>query len=194
MAANGTSAKTVRGRGGERLRIEVRRLAHAEGLPLPAYQSAEAAGLDLLAAVPADAPLTIAPGARAMVPTGLGLHLPPGTEGQVRPRSGLAMRHGLTVLNAPGTIDSDYRGEVQVLLVNLGEVPVTLSRGDRIAQLVVTRVARATLVEVRSLAASARGAAGFGSTGVAGEKPASERSKPSRPANGRRNNRPSAKE
>ncbi len=114
-------------------RVGVVRLAHAEGLPLPAYQTAEAAGLDLLAAVPDDAPMTLAPGKHAMVPTGLVLELPKGSEGQVRPRSGLAARHGVTVLNSPGTIDSDYRGEVKVLLVNLGDAPFVIRRGERIA-------------------------------------------------------------
>ena len=119
------------------------RLPHAADLPLPAYQSEQAAGLDLMAAVPADAPVIIAPGAWAAVPTGLVLALPDGTEGQVRPRSGLAARHGVTVLNAPGTIDADYRGEVQVLLVNLGPEPFAVTRGMRIAQLVVAPLARA---------------------------------------------------
>jgi dUTP pyrophosphatase len=142
------------------------RLPHAAGLPLPAYATAGAAGLDLMAAVPEGAPVVIAAGARALVPTGLVLQLPPGHEGQVRPRSGLALRHGLTVLNAPGTIDEDYRGEVAVLLVNLGTEPVDISRGMRIAQLVIAPVVRATLVEAEDLAATARGQGGFGSTGV----------------------------
>jgi dUTP diphosphatase len=145
--------------------IRVLRLAHAEGLPLPSYQTALAAGMDLMAAVPADQPLVIAPGARAAVPTGLAIALPAGTEGQVRPRSGLALRHGLTVANAPGTIDADYRGEVQVLLVNLGDTPVTIARGMRIAQLVVAAVSRANLREVTTLDDTPRGSGGFGSTG-----------------------------
>ena len=141
------------------------RLMHGNDLPLPSYQSALAAGLDLLAAVPADAPLTIAPGARALVPTGIAIALPPGTEAQVRPRSGLAVKHGLTVLNAPGTVDADYRGEVQVLLVNLGAESVSITRGMRIAQLVIAAVTRARLREVVSLDETARGTGGFGSTG-----------------------------
>ena len=149
----------------EKLEIRVQRLPHGEGLPLPSYQSAHAAGLDLIAAVPADRPLTLAPGGRALVPTGIALALPPGTEAQVRPRSGLAVKHGLTVLNAPGTIDADYRGEVQVLLVNLGAEAVAVTRGMRIAQLVIASVARAELREVEALDATQRGSGGFGSTG-----------------------------
>ena len=147
--------------------VEVRltRLPHGADLPLPSYQSAAAAGLDLLAAVAADAPVVIAPGRWAAVPTGLVLELPPGTEGQVRPRSGLAAQHGVTVLNAPGTIDADYRGEVRVLLVNLGPEPFTVTRGMRIAQLIVAPVARARLIESAELAVTTRGAGGFGSTG-----------------------------
>src|SRR5215472_9366115 len=144
--------------------VEVRltRLPHGADLPLPSYQSAAAAGLDLIAA---DAPLAIPSGRWAAVPTGLALELAPGTEGQVRPRSGLATQHGVTVLNAPGTIDADYRGEVKVLLVNLGPEPFTVTRGMRIAQLVIARVARARVVETAELALSTRGAGGFGSTG-----------------------------
>jgi dUTP pyrophosphatase len=149
----------------EKLEIRVQRLPHGEGLPLPSYQSAHAAGLDLIAAVPADRPLTLAPGGRALVPTGIALALPPGTEAQVRPRSGLAVKHGLTVLNAPGTVDADYRGEVQVLLVNLGAEAVAVTRGMRIAQLVIATVARAELREVEALDATQRGSGGFGSTG-----------------------------
>jgi len=145
--------------------VRIFRLPHGKDLPLPSYQSALAAGLDLVAAVPADSPLTLAPGARALVPTGIAVALPPGTEAQVRPRSGLAVRHGLTVLNAPGTIDADYRGEIQVLLVNLGGEAVAITRGMRIAQLVVATVARAQLREVESLAETTRGTGGFGSTG-----------------------------
>jgi len=147
------------------LDVRVMRLPHGEGLPLPAYQTDHAAGLDLVAALPQEAPLTLAPGARAQVPTGLAIALPPGTEAQVRPRSGLAAKHGLTVLNAPGTIDADYRGELQVLLVNLGSEPVSISRGMRIAQLVVAAVAHAALREVGSLDGTPRGGGGFGSTG-----------------------------
>jgi dUTP pyrophosphatase len=141
------------------------RLAHGADLPLPSYQSAHAAGLDLLAAVPADAPVTLAPGARALVPTGIALALPPDCEAQVRPRSGLAARHGVTVLNAPGTIDADYRGEVQVILINHGNEPVTISRGMRIAQMVVAPVVRVHLIEKSSLDDTTRGEGGFGSTG-----------------------------
>ena len=147
--------------------VEVRltRLPHGADLPLPSYQSAAAAGLDLVAAVASEVPVVIAPGRWTAIPTGIALELPPGSEGQVRPRSGLAAQHGVTVLNAPGTIDADYRGEVKVCLVNLGPEPFTVTRGMRVAQLVIARVARARLVETAELAASARGAGGFGSTG-----------------------------
>jgi len=145
--------------------MKIMRLPHGQDLPLPSYQSEHAAGLDLCAAVPADAPLTLAPGARALVPTGIAIALPQGHEAQVRPRSGLAVRHGLTVLNAPGTVDADYRGEVQVLLINLGSETVTIARGMRIAQLVIAPVARAKLHETASLDETLRGQGGFGSTG-----------------------------
>lgn len=145
------------------IRLPVRVLPHGAGLPLPTYQTAGAAGMDLLAAV--EAPVTLAPGARALVPTGLALALPEGHEGQVRPRSGLAARHGVTVLNAPGTVDADYRGEVKVILVNHGDEPFVVSRGDRIAQLVVAAVTRAEPVLVADLDETDRGAGGFGSTG-----------------------------
>jgi len=145
--------------------IPITRLPHGKDLPLPTYQSAHAAGMDLLAAVPAEAPLLLAAGARALVPTGIAIALPDGHEAQVRPRSGLAVKHGLTVLNAPGTVDADYRGEIKVLLINLGDEAVALTRGMRIAQLVIATVARATLVEVAELDQTSRGAAGFGSTG-----------------------------
>ncbi|HEY6027359.1 MAG TPA: dUTP diphosphatase [Pseudolabrys sp.] len=145
--------------------VRILQLPHGADLPLPSYQSAHAAGLDLLAAVPDGAPLTLAPGARALVPTGLAIALPPDCEAQVRPRSGLAVKHGLTVLNAPGTIDADYRGEVQVLLINLGDKPVVIARGMRIAQMIVARVVRARLAAVASLDITQRGAGGFGSTG-----------------------------
>ncbi|HEV2627958.1 MAG TPA: dUTP diphosphatase [Pseudolabrys sp.] len=148
------------------IEIRVQRLPHASGLPLPSYQTEHAAGLDLLAALPAGAPLMLAPGARALVPTGLAIALPPGFEAQVRPRSGLAVKSGLTVLNSPGTIDSDYRGEVQVLLINLGDAPVLLERGMRIAQMVIAPVQRAVLTEGPSLDPTTRGSGGFGSTGT----------------------------
>jgi dUTP pyrophosphatase len=141
------------------------RLPHGVGLPLPSYQSADAAGLDLMAAVPESAPMVLAPGERALVPTGLGIAVPSGFEAQLRPRSGLAARHGITVLNAPGTIDADYRGEVMVLLINLGAEPFVVSRGMRIAQLTVAPVVRVGIVEVAELEPTARGAGGFGSTG-----------------------------
>jgi dUTP pyrophosphatase len=146
--------------------IRVRRLPHAQGLPLPRYETDGAAGLDLLAANADDAPIVLKPLSRALVPTGLVLQLPDGHEGQVRPRSGLASRHGVTVLNAPGTIDADYRGEVQVLLVNLGGEAFTITRGMRVAQFVIALVARATLVEVHELGTTERAAGGFGSTGL----------------------------
>ncbi len=146
--------------------VQVRRVRPNPDLELPKYQSELAAGLDLRADL--DAPLSLKPLERTLVPTGISLAIPPGFEGQVRPRSGLAAKQGLTVLNAPGTIDADYRGEVKVLLVNLSSEAVTLQRGDRIAQLVVAAVTRATLVEVSELSETARGSAGFGSTGVAG--------------------------
>ncbi|HLI66498.1 MAG TPA: dUTP diphosphatase [Caulobacteraceae bacterium] len=147
------------------LTVEIKRLAHAEGLPLPAYETAHAAGMDLRAAVPEDAPLMLRPGDRIAVPTGLVLAIPPGFEGQVRPRSGLALRSGVTCLNTPGTIDADYRGEVMVILVNLGEEAVPIRRGDRIAQLLIAPVSQATWREVDALDATARGEGGFGSTG-----------------------------
>ena len=146
------------------VQLRVRRLRTGDpALPLPAYQTAGAAGMDLLADVPE--PLRLEPGQRALVPTGLAVEIPPGYEGQVRPRSGLALRSGVTLLNAPGTIDSDYRGEVGVVLVNLGQEPVEIRRGERIAQLIVAPVARAAWVEVDQLADSARGGGGFGHTG-----------------------------
>jgi dUTP pyrophosphatase len=147
------------------VRVAVLRLPHGEGLPLPEAQTPGAAGLDLQAAISATEQITINFCERALVPTGLALQLPPGFEAQVRPRSGLAMKHGVTVLNAPGTIDQDYRGEVKVLLVNLGQAPFTITRGMHIAQLVVAPVVRVSLVEVESLEGSERGQGGFGSTG-----------------------------
>ena len=145
--------------------VQIVRLPHGADLALPAYQSDHAAGLDLMAAVPADGPVWLAPGGRALIPTGIAIALPPGAEAQVRPRSGLAARHGVTVLNAPGTIDADYRGEVQIILVNFGSDSFAVTRGMRIAQLVVAPVARARLREVASLDATPRGDGGFGSTG-----------------------------
>jgi len=143
--------------------VRVRRLPHAAGLPLPAPASAGSAGVDLRAAV--DGEVVLAPGARLLVPTGLVLEVPPGWEGQVRPRSGLALRHGVTLPNAPGTIDSDYRGELGVILANQGSEPFVIRRGDRIAQLVVAPVARVEWAEADELSASAREGGGFGSTG-----------------------------
>jgi dUTP pyrophosphatase len=147
------------------VKVDIRRLPHGEGLALPAYQTAHAAGLDLLAAVPEDAPLVLSPGARALVPTGLSIALPAGYEAQIRPRSGLAAKHGVTVLNTPGTIDADYRGEIGVLLINHGEAPFPIRRGKRIAQMVIAAVVRAELVAVASLSTTDRGSGGFGSTG-----------------------------
>ena len=147
------------------VKIDIRQLPHGEGLALPAYQSAHAAGLDLLAAVPEDKPLMLSPGQRALVPTGITIALPSGYEAQVRPRSGLASKHGVTVLNAPGTVDADYRGEIGVLLINHGTVPFSIQRGERIAQLVIAAVVRAELVAAASLSATDRGSGGFGSTG-----------------------------
>ena len=148
--------------------IGVRRLPHGEGLELPRYHSPLAAGMDLRAAVPEDAPRTLRAGERALIPTGLTIALPPGHEGQIRPRSGLALHHGVTVLNAPGTIDADYRGELQALLVNLGEADFTITRGMRIAQLVVASVSRGVWREMTpsEVSANERGEGGFGSTGL----------------------------
>lgn len=149
--------------------LRIMRLPHGADLPLPAYQSALAAGLDLLAAVAADASVAIAPGERAMIPTGIAIALPPGSEGQIRPRSGLAIHHGVTVLNAPGTVDADYRGELQVILVNHGAETVVITRAMRIAQLVVAPIQHVILVECIELDATKRQAAGFGSTGIASD-------------------------
>ncbi|WP_296815994.1 dUTP diphosphatase [Brevundimonas sp.] len=146
--------------------VRLKRLDHAEGLPPPAYETSGSAGMDLRAAVDEGAPVTLPPGGRALIPTGLVLGLAEGFEAQVRPRSGLALKFGVTCLNTPGTIDSDYRGEVGVILANLGSEPFTVRRGDRIAQLVVAPVTQARLVEVAELDATDRGAGGFGSTGV----------------------------
>ena len=146
--------------------LRVVRLPHAADLPMPAYQTAHAAGLDLLAAVPAASPVKIAPGERAMIPTGIAVALPPGYEGQIRPRSGIAIRHGVTVLNSPGTIDSDYRGEIQVILVNLGPESFEIRRGTRIAQMIVAPILQVKIVESVSLDSTGRESGGFGSTGV----------------------------
>lgn len=145
--------------------IPITRLPHAEGLPLPAYETAQAAGMDLRAAVPEDAPHVLRPGDRHAVPTGLALALPEGFEGQVRPRSGLAFKSGITCLNSPGTIDADYRGEVKVILINLGQEPFVIRRGERIAQMVIAPVTRAELSVVTTLDETQRGSGGFGSTG-----------------------------
>jgi dUTP pyrophosphatase len=145
------------------LRIGVTRLPHAADLPLPAYATPGSAGLDIVAAVPA--PVELAPGERCAIPTGLAFALPEGFEAQLRPRSGLALRQGLTLLNSPGTVDADYRGEVQVILINLGRETVTIRRGDRIAQLIIAPVARIAWEEFALLPPSARGSGGFGSTG-----------------------------
>jgi len=146
--------------------LQILRLPHGADLPLPSYQSIHAAGLDLLAAVPAAARLTLKPGERALVPCGIAIALPHGFEGQVRPRSGLAVHHGVTVLNAPGTIDADYRGEVMVMLVNLGAESFAVTRGMRVAQLVIAPVARARIAEAPVLDTTVRGVKGFGSTGM----------------------------
>ena len=145
--------------------IQILRLPHSEGLPLPAYETAGSAGMDLRAAVPEDQPMTLAPGQRALVPTGLKIALPLGYEAQVRARSGLALKHGIICPNAPGTIDSDYRGECGVILANIGDEPFVIRRGERIAQLVIARHERADWVEVETLDETARGTGGFGSTG-----------------------------
>jgi dUTP pyrophosphatase len=150
------------------IEVRVLRLPHGADLPLPDYQSALAAGLDLVAAVPAAAPVEITPGARAIIPTGIAIALPAGSEGQIRPRSGLAARHGITVLNAPGTIDADYRGELQVILVNIGSETFVVRRGMRVAQLVIAPIQHAKLVEYSSLDSTARAAGGLGSTGTGG--------------------------
>jgi dUTP pyrophosphatase len=145
--------------------VDIRQLPHGEGLPLPTYQSAHAAGLDLLAAVPESAPLVLAPGKHALVPTALAIALPDGFEAQVRPRSGLAAKHGVTVLNSPGTIDADYRGEILVILINHGAEPFAIRRGERIAQMVIAPLVQAELVPTVTLSSTDRGSGGFGSTG-----------------------------
>jgi dUTP pyrophosphatase len=152
--------------GADDVEVRIMRLPHARDLPLPQYHSALAAGLDLFAAVPAQGPLELSPGARASIPTGIAIALPDRSEGQIRPRSGLAARHGVTVLNTPGSIDADYRGELQVILVNMGTEPFVVRRGMRIAQLVIAPIQRAKLIETDVLDATARGGGGFGSTGT----------------------------
>ena len=144
--------------------VDIKRLSHGTGLPLPSYQSVDAAGMDLRAAL--ETSLTLAPGERALVPTGFAMALPRGFEAQVRPRSGLAAKHGVTVLNTPGTIDADYRGEVKIILANLGSDPFEIERGERIAQMVITPVTQAALNEVKTLPETDRGEGSFGSTGT----------------------------
>ena len=145
--------------------VRVQRLPHAEGLALPAYETTGSAGMDLRAALPASEPVVLAPGERRLIPTGLKIALEPGYEAQVRPRSGLALKHGVTCLNSPGTIDSDYRGEVGVILINHGQIAFEINRGERIAQMVIAPYAQAVMAEVEALDETARGAGGFGSTG-----------------------------
>ncbi|MGF1461667.1 MAG: dUTP diphosphatase [Maricaulaceae bacterium] len=147
------------------IEISVTPLAHFDGLALPAYETEQAAGMDLRAAVAEDAPVTLAPGSRDLVPTGLTIALPPGFEAQVRPRSGLALRYGITCLNSPGTVDADYRGELKVILANLGQETFTIRRGERIAQMVIAPVTQGRWIQVEALPETARGISGFGSTG-----------------------------
>lgn len=147
------------------IRLRIAPLPHFEGLALPAYETRGAAGMDLRAAVPEDAPITLAPGKRVLAPTGLSIAVPAGFEAQIRPRSGLAAKHGITCLNSPGTVDSDYRGEVKVILINHGDEPFVISRGERIAQMVIAAVVQAEIDVVEELDTTARGAGGFGSTG-----------------------------
>lgn len=162
-----TGRKKSGKRGG--VKLHVARLPHGQGLPLPAYQTAQSAGLDLVAAVGIETPVTLIPGSRTLIPTGLQIELPAGFEAQVRPRSGLALKSGVTVLNSPGTIDADYRGEIGVILANLGGAPFEIRRGDRIAQLVIAPVVQADLIEIETeaLSETERGDGGFGSTGPA---------------------------
>ena len=149
---------------------QLMQLPHGQDLPLPSYETSEAAGMDLRAAVPEDAPLTLQPGARALVPTGFAMAIPPGFEAQIRPRSGLALKNGLGLVNAPGTIDSDYRGEIKIILINLGQEDFEISRGMRIAQMIIAPVLQVAIKPVTSLDDTARGAGGFGSTGVAAKE------------------------
>ena len=150
-----------------RITAQLMQLPHGKGLPLPSYETAEAAGMDMRAAVPEDAPLTLNPGARELVPTGFAMAIPPGFEAQIRPRSGLALKHGIGLVNAPGTVDSDYRGEIKIILINLGREDFEISRGMRIAQMIIAPVLQVAIEPVESLDDTARGAGGFGSTGVA---------------------------
>ena len=149
---------------------QLMQLPHGQGLPLPSYETAEAAGMDLRAAVPQDAPLTLKPGARELVPTGFAMAIPPGFEAQIRPRSGLALKHGIGLVNAPGTVDSDYRGEIKIILINLGQEDFEITRGMRIAQMIIAPVLQVSIEPVSSLDDTARGAGGFGSTGVAAKE------------------------
>ena len=149
---------------------QLMQLPHGQDLPLPSYETSEAAGMDLRAAVPEDAPLTLKPGARELVPTGFAMAIPPGFEAQIRPRSGLALKHGLILVNAPGTIDSDYRGEIKIILINQGDEDFEISRGMRIAQMVIAPVLQVAIEPVTSLDDTARGAGGFGSTGLAAKE------------------------
>jgi dUTP pyrophosphatase len=160
------------GKASKPTKVKVVQLAHADGLALPAYQTTGSAGLDLMAAIPASEALILNPGKRELVPTGLIFELPDGTEAQVRPRSGLAWKHGVTVLNSPGTIDSDYRGEVKVMLINLGDAPFKIERGERIAQIIIADVVRAKLKKKKRVTKTKRGAGGFGSTGIVAIKTA----------------------
>jgi len=145
--------------------VKFTQLSHAEGLPLPRFQSDDASGMDLIAAIPAEEPRVLEPGERALIPTGLAIELPSGYEAQIRPRSGLALENGITVLNSPGTVDSDYRGEIGVILINFGQNAFSVRRGARVAQLVICRVERVAVVRSERLTTSARGPSGFGSTG-----------------------------
>lgn len=174
VGKGGTKGRAAKGR----VRVSVKVLAHGKGLPLPAYQSDQAAGLDLVAALADNETVTIGPGKRVLIPTGLSLELPVGYEGQVRPRSGLALKHGITVLNSPGTIDSDYRGEVKIILINLGDAPFPVQRGERIAQLVVAPVTHAELVQTTEIGVTRRGSGGFGSTRVGKAASAAKARKP----------------
>ena len=149
---------------------QLMQLPHGQDLPLPSYETAEAAGMDLRAAVPQDAPLTLKPGERELVPTGFAMAIPPGFEAQIRPRSGLALKHGIGLVNAPGTVDSDYRGEIKIILINLGQEDFEITRGMRIAQMIIAPVLQVSIEPVSSLDDTARGTGGFGSTGVAAKE------------------------